>query len=164
VTVTGRIAGPVPPGRTADGDSCAAADWSDAPTFSSYGPATWTGEPLQGLGRASPTEPGCYSAEATQEVTHGGKVISALQHALGLPEQTILVTAPVEPTPSPSPSPEPSPEPSAPPSPAPTPTPTPTPTPAPTPSAQPPASPAPSVPVPAAPGTRPRPGLPSTGG
>ncbi|MDO5677699.1 MAG: hypothetical protein Q4G35_09375 [Propionibacteriaceae bacterium] len=121
VTVSGRIAGPVSPGNTGTGASCEAASWAGAPTFAEYKDVPWEGTGLTGLASSTPTAPGCYSAEAVVEIRHEGRVVSTTTHALGIPEQTVLLAPPPveEPEPTPTPTPEPTPKP--------TPTPTPTP-------------------------------------
>ncbi|MCG6566018.1 hypothetical protein, partial [Tessaracoccus sp. ZS01] len=99
VSVSGRIAGPVAAVRTAAGDSCEAADWTDAATLVEYEDTAWTGESLDGLARSTPTTPGCYSAEATVTIRHGTATVGTSRHPLGVPEQTILVTPAPRPTP-----------------------------------------------------------------
>lgn len=129
VTATGRLAGPLPPvAGKGGGSTCDGLDWRRAETLARYEDVELPEDTLAGLAPATLHEPGCYSAEATVTIHHESRDAIVVEHALGHPDQTILVTAPPAPLPSPSPEPAPaaSPEPTARPTVKPTPSATPT--------------------------------------
>jgi hypothetical protein len=126
VTASGRVAGPIEPLAGRDGAlSCDGLDWSTAPTISAYRDEVVATDRLAGLAPARLESPGCYSAETTLTIRHPSRALLVVEHPLGHPDQTILITAPnPEPTPAPTvpATPEPTPtQPSRPTTPAPEP-------------------------------------------
>ena len=102
VSASGRLAGPMPPLDGQNGPTCEGIDWSAAPTVTTYDDLTMRGDALDGLLPARLTTGGCYSAEATVTISHPSRPDIVVEHPLGHPDQTVLVTEPPAPTPEPS--------------------------------------------------------------
>ncbi|MYW64462.1 hypothetical protein GTY65_10315 [Streptomyces sp. SID8379] len=130
LTATATLYGPLAP--VADG-TCEGVDWSASglPVADRLPPLVIRSNTTYATDPVTLAQPGCYSfdADVTHDALTGGEV--PVGHGLGLPAETVLVTA----APSPSPSPTPTPTTSAPATPTPaTPMPTPPPAPGPHPS------------------------------
>ncbi|MFE1318049.1 hypothetical protein [Kitasatospora phosalacinea] len=110
--------GPLAPAP--DGD-CAGLDWTapDLPVTARLAPHDLTADGSVTTEAVRLTAAGCYSfgTVLTHDVLTGGQ--EPVEHGLGNPEETLLLTAAPSPSPSPSPSPHPSPSGSATPAPVP---------------------------------------------
>ncbi|NGO74136.1 hypothetical protein G6045_00305 [Streptomyces sp. YC504] len=110
LTATVSLYGPLTP--AADG-TCTGLDWSapGIPVAKRLPPLVIRSNSTYATGLVTLDKPGCYSfdAEATHDALTGGEV--PVGHGLGLPAETVLVTAAPSPSPSPTPKPSPTPDP-----------------------------------------------------